>query len=109
MFNQRGVYLILLIYVDDILLIGNNDKQMQWLIMKLFTLFSTKDLGALSCFLGVEVTYSGQNIHLTQSKYALDLLERIKFTNVKPISTHVPTGHKLSQYDGEPYSNPKQY
>ncbi|XP_017187728.2 uncharacterized mitochondrial protein AtMg00810-like [Malus sylvestris] len=108
-FNQRGVYLILLIYVDDILLTGNNDKQMQWLIEKLGTLFSMKDLGPLSYFLGVEVTYSGENMHLTQSKYALDLLERTKFTAVKPVSTHVPAGQKLSQYVVEPYSNPEQY
>ncbi|XP_068329584.1 uncharacterized mitochondrial protein AtMg00810-like [Pyrus communis] len=49
------------------------------------------------------------NMHLTQSKYALDLLEHTKFTDVKPISTPVPTGHKLSQYDSEPYSNLEQY
>ncbi|KAB2602040.1 surfeit locus protein 2 [Pyrus ussuriensis x Pyrus communis] len=68
-----------------------------------------KDLGPLSYFLGVEVTYSGHNMHLTQSQYALDLLERTKFIDVQPISTPVPTGHKLGQYDGEPYSNPEQY
>ncbi|KAB2629181.1 hypothetical protein D8674_033976 [Pyrus ussuriensis x Pyrus communis] len=55
-----------------------------------------KDLGPLSYFLGVEVTYSGEHMHLTQSKYALDLLERTKFTAVKP-------------YDGDPYSHPEQY
>ncbi|KAB2624056.1 hypothetical protein D8674_015716 [Pyrus ussuriensis x Pyrus communis] len=108
-FNQRGVYLILLIYVDDILLTGNNTTQMAWLITKLSTLFSMKDLGPLSYFLGVEATYVGHNLHLTQSKYALDLLERTKFKDAKPISTPVSTGQKLSAYVGEPYKHPEQY
>lgn len=105
-FNQRGVYLILLIYVDDILLIGNNNNQMAWLIKKLSTLFFMKDSGPLSYILGVEATYVGNNMHLTQSKYALDLLERIKFKDAKPISTPVSVGQKLSAYVGEPYKYP---
>ncbi|CAL9009705.1 unnamed protein product [Prunus brigantina] len=39
-----------------------------------------KDLGQLHYFLGIEVTYAGDSMHLTQSKYALDLLQRTKFT-----------------------------
>ncbi|XP_048427896.1 uncharacterized mitochondrial protein AtMg00810-like [Pyrus x bretschneideri] len=82
---------------------------MAWLITKLSTLFSMKDLGPLSYFLGVEATYVGHNLHLTQSKYALDLLERTKFKDAKPISTPVSTGQKLSAYVGEPYKHPEQY
>ena len=108
-FNQRGVYLILLIYVDDILLTGNNNTQMAWLIKKLSTLFSMKDLGPLSYFLDVEATYVGPNLHLTHSKYALDLLARTKFKDAKPISTPVSAGQKLSAYVGEPYKHPDQY
>lgn len=64
MFNKRGVYLILLIYVDDILITGNNSRQMDHLIEKLGSLFSMKDLGPLSYFLGIEVKYNGNSMHL---------------------------------------------
>ena len=73
-YNQQGVYLILLIYVDDILITGNDQDQISNLIRQLGNLFSMKDLGKLHYFLGIEVTYDGDCMHLTQSKYALDLL-----------------------------------
>ena len=108
-FNKRGVYLILLIYVDDILITGNSSRQMAHLIRQLGSLFSMKDLGQLNYFLGIEVQYNGHSMHLNQSKYALDLLSRTKFTDAKPISTPVSSGHKLSAHDGDPYPNPEMY
>ncbi|CAN6712145.1 unnamed protein product [Malus baccata var. baccata] len=82
---------------------------MAHLIKKLRSLFSMKDLGPLSYFLGIEVKYNGDAMHLCQSKYALDLLTRTKFTNAKPISTPVSSGQKLSAYVGDPYANPEMY
>ncbi|KAM1210798.1 hypothetical protein ACFX2G_002612 [Malus domestica] len=82
---------------------------MAQLIQRLGTLFSMKDLGRLNYCLGVEVTCSGDQMHLTESRYALDLLECTKFINAKPISTPVSSGHKLSAFGGESYSNPELY
>ncbi|KAM1191908.1 hypothetical protein TB2_012153 [Malus domestica] len=48
-------------------------------------------------------------MHLNQTKYALDLLKKTKFTDVKPISTLVPSGHKLSAHDGDPHPDPQMY
>ncbi|KAM1137228.1 hypothetical protein ACFX2B_034855 [Malus domestica] len=48
-------------------------------------------------------------MHLSQSKYALDILTRTKFTEAKPISTPISCGQKLSVYDGESYENPAYY
>ncbi|KAB2617188.1 hypothetical protein D8674_013057 [Pyrus ussuriensis x Pyrus communis] len=104
-YNHSGVYLILLIYVDDILLTGNSSRQMTCLINKLGTLFSMKDLGPLHYFLGVEVKYVADQMHLSQAKYALDLLQRTKFWDAKSISTPVSCGQKLSAYDGEAYDS----
>lgn len=66
-----------------------------------------KDLGHLHYFLGVEVTYFGNQMFLNQAKYALDLLKHTKFLDAKPISTSVPSGQKLSAYYGEPHDNPE--
>ncbi|XP_050125722.1 uncharacterized mitochondrial protein AtMg00810-like [Malus sylvestris] len=88
---------------------GNSSQQMAHLIKKLGTLFSMKDLGPLNYFLGVEVKYVDDQMHLSQAKYALDLLQHTKFLDAKPISTRVPCGHKLSAYDGEPYDSPDLY
>ncbi|CAN6708851.1 unnamed protein product [Malus baccata var. baccata] len=107
--QQAGVYLLLLIYVDDILITDNSPHQISRLIQRLGTLFSMKDLGPFHYFLGVEVKYYGTDMHLCQSKYALDLLSRTKFTEAKPISTPVSSGQKLSAHEGEPYDKPEVY
>ncbi|CAL2253697.1 unnamed protein product [Prunus armeniaca] len=54
-------------------------------------------------------TYVGDSMHLTQSKYTLDLLQCTKFLDAKPISTPVSSGQKLSAYDGKPHANPETY
>ncbi|KAM1550335.1 hypothetical protein ACFX10_042608 [Malus domestica] len=108
-YSHSGVYLILLIYVDDILITGNSPHQISRLIKRLGTLFSMKDLGPLNYFLGVEVKYDGTTMHLCQAKYALDLLSRTKFTDAKPISTPAVSGQKLSAHVGDPFEHPDQY
>ncbi|KAB2617577.1 hypothetical protein D8674_013446 [Pyrus ussuriensis x Pyrus communis] len=88
---------------------GNNPRQVAHLIQKLGSLFQMKDLGPLSYFLGIEVKYNSDAMHLCQSKYALDLLTRTKFTDAKPISTPVSSGQKLSAHIGDPYGKPDMY
>ncbi|XP_048445143.1 uncharacterized mitochondrial protein AtMg00810-like [Pyrus x bretschneideri] len=68
-----------------------------------------KDLGPLHYFLGVEVSYSHNLMHLSQAKYALDLLKRTNFLDAKPISTPVCAGQKLSLHEGDPHPDPYTY
>ena len=49
------VTIYLLVYVDDIIITGNNPSVVQHFITLLFAQFSLKDLGPLTYFLGVEV------------------------------------------------------
>ncbi|XP_021807902.1 uncharacterized protein LOC110751704 [Prunus avium] len=104
-YKHNGVFLILLIYVDDILVTGNNSSQVMVLIQRLGKLFSMKDLGRLNYFLGIEATYVGS----TQKKYAYDLLTRTGFANSKPISTPCISSQKLSLHCGEPLGDPSEY
>ncbi|CAN6690391.1 unnamed protein product [Malus baccata var. baccata] len=91
------------------LVLRNSTPHMSRLIHQLGTLFSMKDLGSLHYFLGVEVTYHGDQMHLNQAKYAVDLLKRTKFLDAKPISTPVSCGQKLSAYNGEPHDDVETY
>ncbi|BBN67442.1 transposable element gene [Prunus dulcis] len=94
---------------DDILVTGNNSSQVMMLIQRLGKLFSMKDLGRLNYFLGIEATYEGSALHLTQKKYASDLLTRTGFADCKPISTPCISGQKLSLHGGEPLVDPSEY
>ena len=52
--NSSGQHIYLVVYVDDIVIIGNDQDGIQKLKQHLFTHFQTKDLGKLKYFLGIE-------------------------------------------------------
>lgn len=64
-----------MIYVDDVILAGNDKEFMQHVKRYLDKEFSIKDLGPLKFFLGIEVARSQQGIVLNQRKYTLDILK----------------------------------
>ncbi|XP_043721004.1 uncharacterized mitochondrial protein AtMg00810-like [Telopea speciosissima] len=91
--------LVLLLYVDDIILTGDNSAQLHKFIHKLSNAFAMSDLGDLHYFLGIEATKHQHNLHLTQSKYSLDLLQKTGMTGCKPCSP-LPDPHEYRQIVG---------
>ena len=67
-------HIYLLLYVDDIIITGNNSMHISSLINALSTVFELKDHGAFNYFLGVQITRSEFRLTLTLSKYASDVL-----------------------------------
>ena len=59
-----------------------------------------KDLGHLSYFLGLEITYSVDEIYITQAKYASELLSRVGLTDSKTIDTPVELNVNLTPIGG---------
>lgn len=102
LFDRHGVFLILLVYVYDILLTGSCVTTMNSLIHYLHTVFALKDLGPLSYFLGIEACRDGSSLHLSQSKYIADLLARTNMKDANPISSPIIAGKQLSLHDGDP-------
>ncbi|RVX04841.1 Retrovirus-related Pol polyprotein from transposon RE1 [Vitis vinifera] len=97
----RHSTLIVLVYVDDIIVTGSSPVLIQQLIHKLHSLFALRDLGQLSYFLGIEVTYDGGSMHLSQRKYITDLLQRTSMLDSKVAATPGTVGLSLSQFDGD--------
>jgi len=71
--SDNGITL-LVVYVDDIVITGNDVSGITSLKTFLQGQFHTKDLGQLKYFLGIEVMRSKKGIYLSQRKYVLDLL-----------------------------------
>ena len=71
--SKDGKIAILIVYVDDIVLIGS-EEELERLKRRLVAEFEIKDLGALKYFLGMEFGRSKEDIFVNQSKYVLDLL-----------------------------------
>jgi hypothetical protein len=62
----HGKIMLLVVYVDDIVITGNDEEEMLCLKKILSRSFEVKDLGNLHYFLGIEVAYSAQGIYLSQ-------------------------------------------
>ena len=73
--SSDGKIVVLIVYVDDIILTGDDEAKMINLKNTLSQEFEIKDLGALRYFLGMEVARTSSGISVSQWKYVLDLLE----------------------------------
>nr|KYP49972.1 Retrovirus-related Pol polyprotein from transposon TNT 1-94 [Cajanus cajan] len=92
--NSRSI--ILLFYVDDILLTGSSTTLVSNFINLLQYEFSMKDLGPLHHFLGIEILPTNDGLHLSQSHYALTILERANMVDCKPMSTPLESKTKFT-------------
>ncbi|RDX85859.1 putative helicase CHR10, partial [Mucuna pruriens] len=85
--SSSGKCVYLVVYVDDIVITGNDDIKIFQLKQYLFSHFQIEDLGHLKYFLGIEVAQSKKGIVISQRKYGFDIL----------------------QETSEPYSDPERY
>uniref|UniRef100_A0A2N9IUD6 Reverse transcriptase Ty1/copia-type domain-containing protein n=1 Tax=Fagus sylvatica TaxID=28930 RepID=A0A2N9IUD6_FAGSY len=100
---------LILLYVDDMIIIGDDTTGIRDLQKFLSQHFEMKDLGTLSYFLGLEVTSSSDGYYLSQAKYASDLLSKAGLTDSKTVSTPLELNVKLNITDGEPLSDATLY
>ena len=71
--SSKGIIAIL-VYVDDLIISGNDKEGIQDTKTFLKSVFDIKDLGILKYFLGIEICRSPEGLFLSQRKYTLDLL-----------------------------------
>ena len=107
--TSHGKCVYLVVYVDDIVITGNDDGKISQLKQHLFDHFKTKDLGSLKYFLGIEVAQSKEGIVISQRKYVLDILKETGMVDCKPIDSPMDPNLKLVADQSEPYSDPERY
>ena len=105
--------ILVLIYVDDILITGPDFDLLESFIAKHSKVFALKDLGLVTYFLSVEVSYTDHGMHLSQTKYIKDLLSKASMQNCKEIDTPFSTCYKLERLAkgslGAEFENPTLY
>jgi hypothetical protein len=81
------------IYVDDIVITGNDDAEIASFKQQMSTRYKMSDLGLLSFYLGIEVRQGSDGISLSQAAYACKILERAGMGSCNPC--HTPMEHCL--------------
>jgi len=92
---------VIVIYVDDLIITGDNDVDIFNLKKLLKQKFEMKDLGELRYFLGIELIQSPKGIWLLQRQYVLNKLAEYGMTGCKPISIPLEQNVKLSADEGD--------
>ncbi|GJW64924.1 putative RNA-directed DNA polymerase [Tanacetum coccineum] len=88
------VFIALLVYVDDIIITGNNLNEINKFKQFLKTKFMIKDLGKLKYFLGIEVLETPTGVCLSQRKYCLELIDEFGLLASKP--SYIPMQPNIS-------------
>ena len=100
---------ILIVYVDDMVVTGSDDEEINKFQQILAAEFELKDLGNLKYFLGIKVARSKKGISMNQRKYVLDLLAEMGMLNCKPIDTPIEVNHHLESTEDQVPANKDQY
>lgn len=107
--HRQGKVTILIIYVDDMIITGDDTMEIKWLEQRLSQEFEMKDLGGLKYFLGIEVLRSNAGISLSQRKYTLDLLAEVGMLDCKPTDTPTIPNLKFEDNPEDPKVNQEAY
>ncbi|XP_061363145.1 uncharacterized mitochondrial protein AtMg00810-like [Gastrolobium bilobum] len=99
--NKDGKVTTLIVYVDDMVLTGDDPCEMKLLQKYLEPGFDMKDLGQLKYFLGIEIARSKQGIFLSQRKYILDLLADTGLPACKPVETPIEMNQTLGIFPNQ--------
>ena len=102
-------FTVILLYVDDMILIGNDDTAIHDLKHFLGNYFKIKDLGPLKYFLGVEIARSKSGISFCQRKYTLDILEDAGLLGAKPEKIPMEANLALMPTRSDPLKDPTSY
>lgn len=100
---------ILLLYVDNIIIIGCASQAINEVIHSLTQEFDNKDLGPLHYFLGIQIVHKKDGLFLSQDKYVTDLLTKYEMLMSKPCATPCLPYNRLLKDEGKPYNNPTLY
>uniref|UniRef100_A0A2N9F5Y1 CCHC-type domain-containing protein n=1 Tax=Fagus sylvatica TaxID=28930 RepID=A0A2N9F5Y1_FAGSY len=108
-FHDGSILAYCLVYVDDLILTGNNSTFVTSIIDQLGQKFSLKDLGPLHFFLGVEVIPTKEGLFLTQHKYIRDMLSKTSMDGAKDVTTPLSTSVSLKLADGSSSVDSTEY
>ncbi|GKV02840.1 hypothetical protein SLEP1_g15229 [Rubroshorea leprosula] len=107
--KQSSLHVIVLLYVDDMIIIGNDEEEIARLQEKLSIRFDMKNLGELNHFLGLKVENLENGIFVTQRNYAEKLVAKFDLKEGKKCSTPLDINTRLRRDECSLLSSPQPY
>ena len=92
-------YIILLLYVDNMLVASSDMDEIQELKKQLLSEFDMKDLGAAKQILGMRINKDNQmsTLQLSKEEYIDRILKRFSISDAKPVNTPLASHFRLSK------------
>src|SRR5882757_832549 len=92
--QDDGGTLIIILYVNDITILGDNLKNVEKIKTTLSNRYEMTDLGEIESYLGVWIKQdrSNKRLEIDQSRYVLEIVNRFGLSDAHPVHTPLPTG-----------------
>ncbi|GKC52231.1 zinc finger, CCHC-type containing protein [Tanacetum coccineum] len=103
-FDESGKGVIICLYVDDILIFGTDQVQVDLTKEFLSSRFSMKDMGEDDLILGIRIKHESNGIAISQSHYIEKVLKKFNYFDCTPVSTPIDTSEKLMPNNGQTIS-----
>ncbi|GJY09449.1 zinc finger, CCHC-type containing protein [Tanacetum coccineum] len=103
-FDASGKGVIICLYVDDMLIFGTDQDQVNKTKEFLSSNFDMKDLGEAEVILGIRIKRGNNGISISQSHYIEKILTKFNFGNCSPVCTPVDPTVKFRPNKGTPVS-----
>eukprot|EP00253_Pinus_taeda_P012520 PITA_12520 len=101
--------LYLVVYVDDLLMIGKNESYIASIKKELGKSFEMTDLGYVHYYPGIEVTQHPKSIFLSEKKYIGDLLNMFGMIECNPLTTPMEQNLKLTSIEGNEFEEATKF
>ncbi|MFS8032553.1 putative RNA-directed DNA polymerase [Helianthus anomalus] len=94
-FDASGNGVMICLYVDDMLIFGTDQDQVDRTKEFLSSKFAMKDMGEAEVILGIKIKRENRGISISQSHYIEKILNKFNFKDCSPASTPVDPSLKL--------------
>ncbi|GJV59324.1 zinc finger, CCHC-type containing protein [Tanacetum coccineum] len=101
-FDSSGKGVIICLYVDDMLIFGTDQNQVDKTKKFLSLRFSIKDMGEADAILGIMIKCENKEIVITQSHYIEKILKKFNREDCSPVSTPMDPVKKLKPNTSKP-------
>jgi len=98
--NTYKGYVIVCLYIDDMLILGNNDHIIKSTKKILTNKFDMKNLGVAYIILGIQISRTYDGLLLSQSHYIRKILDMISKGNNNTVKTPIDISLYLSNNRG---------